>query len=295
LNQKKNPDKKNTIMTMNNQLKTVVAEAIAIIRENTFTFTVDYKPAYDPDKTELDPVTIADKKAQEHVVRRLTELFPTHGIVAEEALTKPINGTNGAFFTIDPLDGTKAFVRRQSEGIGSMIALVEHGTITAAYVGNVTTGEIYGYGPDDNQVYRTMYGTTVPLRFTTKPLHEQYAQLRTRHEDQPPLIKKIIAPIVDGGLVKSYEIMGGSVGTWLARLWKGEVAMAVFDPAYATPWDYMPIVGISEALGFKFYKIEGNILVEYAMPATKEIVNRDFPMVATHPDYARIINEHTWK
>ena len=67
----------------------------------------------------------------------------------------------GTFFTVDPLDGTKAFVRRQSHGVGTMVALVEQGRVVSAYVGDINTQEIYGYRPGSRAVHRiTEYETS---------------------------------------------------------------------------------------------------------------------------------------
>ena len=51
----------------------------------------------------------------------------------------------GSYITVDPLDGTKAFIRRQSHGVGTMVAMVEEGQVVSAYVGDVNTQEIYGF------------------------------------------------------------------------------------------------------------------------------------------------------
>ena len=53
---------------------------------------------------------------------------------------------------------------------------------------------------------------------------------------------------------KSYEVEGGSIGIWLARLWKREVGAALLLPGVETPWDTAPIFGISKTLGYRFYR-----------------------------------------
>ena len=72
-----------------------------------------------------DVFTSADKLAQESYVKSLRECFPDIGIIGEEeSLSIPAKKGRRAFFTIDPIDGTKAYIRRQSHGIGSMVSLV---------------------------------------------------------------------------------------------------------------------------------------------------------------------------
>jgi fructose-1,6-bisphosphatase/inositol monophosphatase family enzyme len=49
--------------------------------------------------------------------------------------------------TVDSLDGTKAYVRKQFHGIGTMVSLVCDCNVIAAYVGDLMTQEIYGFRP----------------------------------------------------------------------------------------------------------------------------------------------------
>src|SRR5262245_53579111 len=66
-----------------------------------------------------DVVTSSDREAQEVYKKLMRERFPTFGIVAEEdnLIIPSKNEKMGYFFTIDPVDGTKAFVRMQSYGV----------------------------------------------------------------------------------------------------------------------------------------------------------------------------------
>lgn len=66
-----------------------------------------------------DQVTSADYAAQKAIVDMIVKCFPEAGIIAEEdnlqkECTHP---TEKLYFTIDPLDGTRAYVRMQSDGI----------------------------------------------------------------------------------------------------------------------------------------------------------------------------------
>lgn len=57
---------------------------------------------------------------------------------------------------------------------------------------------------------------------------------------------------------KNYEISGGSIGIWAARLWKREVSGLLIDKAWETPWDANPIIGISRKLGYAFLRPTGS-------------------------------------
>lgn len=77
-------------------------------------------------KSDQSPVTIADKKAEETIVRILKEAFPDHGFIGEEYGTQ---NTNAEYqWTIDPIDGTKNFIRKIPL-FGTQIALMKDGDI----------------------------------------------------------------------------------------------------------------------------------------------------------------------
>jgi len=59
-------------------------------------------------KGDDSPVTVADRRAEEHLRRRITETFPADGILGEEFPECP--GTSGFRWILDPIDGTKSFI-----------------------------------------------------------------------------------------------------------------------------------------------------------------------------------------
>jgi histidinol phosphatase-like enzyme (inositol monophosphatase family) len=58
-----------------------------------------------PDDT---PVTIADRRAEEHLRQRIAAAFPSDGILGEELAERL--GTSGFRWILDPIDGTKSFI-----------------------------------------------------------------------------------------------------------------------------------------------------------------------------------------
>lgn len=84
-------------------------------------FQGDFKVELKPDQS---PVTIADKNAEEILRRKISTAFPDHGIIGEEFGNEKADAE--WVWTIDPLDGTRSFVR----GIplfASLLALLHHG------------------------------------------------------------------------------------------------------------------------------------------------------------------------
>ena len=78
------------------------------------------------DKADKSPVTDADHAAEAIIVAGLRALTPGTPIVAEEEMALgrvPVIG-NGPFWLVDPLDGTKEFIKRNGEFTVN-IALIE--------------------------------------------------------------------------------------------------------------------------------------------------------------------------
>ncbi|WP_022698871.1 3'(2'),5'-bisphosphate nucleotidase CysQ [Euryhalocaulis caribicus] len=63
-------------------------------------------------KDDDSPVTIADQRAEAYILKELAKLAPGCPVVAEESVEAGrIPDTDGDFFLVDPLDGTKEFIR----------------------------------------------------------------------------------------------------------------------------------------------------------------------------------------
>src|SRR4051794_33320402 len=60
-------------------------------------------------KSDLSPVTIADRECERLITQRIQETFPDDGILGEEGADKP--SRNGRLWIVDPIDGTRDFVR----------------------------------------------------------------------------------------------------------------------------------------------------------------------------------------
>lgn len=264
-------------------LKELVRRAIALIRSHRIGFEVFDKAGYDGSP---DLFTSADLAAQGSYLRSLGECFPEYGVVAEEdGLRVPcrLDGVD-AYFTVDPLDGTKAFARGQSFGVATQVALVIDGRVAAAYVGDVCTHEIYGYRPESPKVHRiSEYDTATELNRVdrTRPLDRQVALLREAPEDHHPLIADLVRPAGRGGTTRGYEITSGSIGISMSRLWKGEVGMHVLTAGWQTPWDGTPIIGMAERLGLVWLRpsADGTHLVRWRPEPSAESVLWDFDVV----------------
>ena len=260
-------------------LKELVRRAIGEIRELRHTFEASLKPGHEGNMD--DVFTNADRAAQSIYTKVLCECFPSAGIIAEEnRLCLNPAGTQ-AYFTIDPLDGTRAFIRRQSHGVGTMVALVVEGEVVSAWVGDVNTQEVFGYRPGSDKVHWiSEFDTAQQLPNGRKVnLGSSYLLLRDRELHHSILAQRTT------GCFKNLEINSGSIGIWMSRLWKQEVGGLIVRAGHETTWDATPIYGISRKLGYRFYAPVGNQKWQQFQPKiTSETIYRPHEMLIIHGD-----------
>lgn len=69
----------------------------------------------DANSSYTEPVTVADRAANELIVAGLRREFPDDGILAEESLDTERRLSKGRVWMIDPLDGTNGFIARDGD------------------------------------------------------------------------------------------------------------------------------------------------------------------------------------
>ncbi|MFO1113467.1 MAG: 3'(2'),5'-bisphosphate nucleotidase CysQ [Rhodospirillales bacterium] len=112
----------------------ITAEMVERVRDITLRAGREILGVYNSDfaveqKGDASPVTVADQRAEELIIAALRrEVSDAWPIVAEEAVAAgEIPEVDGRpFWLVDPLDGTKEFIKRQGEFTVN-IALIENG------------------------------------------------------------------------------------------------------------------------------------------------------------------------
>ena len=95
-------------------------------------------------KSDDSPVTEADRRGEALILAALAREFPDIPVVAEEACADdgvPV-AIGRRFFRVDPLDGTKAFVRGEAHFTVN-IGLIEDGRPIAGAVAAPATGQVW--------------------------------------------------------------------------------------------------------------------------------------------------------
>lgn len=109
--------------------------AIMEIYENAEDMQVEYK---DGDM----PLTVADKASNKIIVSALKEAFPDYSILSEEEKDSRERLKNDFCFVVDPLDGTKEFIKRNGQFTVNIALSHCHRTVMGVIYVPVT-GELY--------------------------------------------------------------------------------------------------------------------------------------------------------
>jgi 3'(2'), 5'-bisphosphate nucleotidase len=218
-----------------------------------------------------DPVTTADRAANTLICDALMAAFPSIPIVAEESDPATYAGyhTAESVFFVDPLDGTRDYVKRNGE-FAVMIGLAENGRATLGVVVMPVGGlELAGGGPLGRAFVggvgvpafesSTLGETRRPLHVSTVPTLGDAELLvsRSRHEGS---IEEAAARF---GVRK--VTVAGSAGVKAARVAVGGADVYV-QPGHAGKlWDACAPEAIVAAAGGRFSDARGNAF-DYQSP-----------------------------
>ena len=132
----------NFLKTILNPLQETVSEASEAI------MNIYNKESFETEiKSDGSPVTEADNKANEIIIRSLHNITPDIPVVTEETYNQDEDLPKGPYWLVDPLDGTKEFINKSKEFTVN-IALIENsipifGIISAPATGKVWVGSFF--------------------------------------------------------------------------------------------------------------------------------------------------------
>jgi 3'(2'), 5'-bisphosphate nucleotidase len=109
-------------------LRAAVSELAREAGRATMTYYGDEDGAGIRAKADQSPVTLADEAAHDILVEGLRRLDPETPVVSEESQAEGYEARRGwrRFWLVDPLDGTKEFIKRRAEFTVN-VALIEQG------------------------------------------------------------------------------------------------------------------------------------------------------------------------
>jgi 3'(2'), 5'-bisphosphate nucleotidase len=202
-----------------------------------------------------DPVTRADREANDIICGALAASFPDDAIVAEESVPATVaeierRVRSPRVWFVDPLDGTREFADRNGE-FAVMIGLAVQGRAALGVLVLPVTGEAIagrvGHGAfleDEQGARRALAVSTVsdPRRATL------VASRSHRPAMLEPLIRELGGPRV---------VACGSVGLKIARIVLGEADLYVHAGLGAKRWDTCAPEAVLVAAGGRFTDLHG--------------------------------------
>lgn len=106
---------------------------------------MQHKPDGIRRKADGSPVSDADLAAEALIAAALAEAFPGIPVISEENTAGHAAETGGRFFLVDPLDGTRGFLKGRPD-FCVLIALIEQGAPVAGALDAPALGESYWAG-----------------------------------------------------------------------------------------------------------------------------------------------------
>ncbi len=194
-------------------LETAEAAAFAASEAILAIYAADFAITH---KSDASPVTLADGTAEAIILDHLAKATPDIPIIAEEQaeLLGLPDRIPPRFWLVDPLDGTKEFIRRNGEFTVN-IALVEHDRPVLGVIGIPVKGVVYGAaGPGSARVTEGG-GRIRRIQARARPDAGATVAYSRSHADTPRLEAwladhAIAARIVAGSALKFALIAEGS-------------------------------------------------------------------------------------
>lgn len=215
-------------------------------------------------KSDLSPVTIADRNAEEILRTKIAKDFPSHGIIGEEFGEE--NSAAEWVWTIDPIDGTRSFIRGLPL-FATLIALLRNGEPVMGVISLPALGEtawaVKGHGAHCGKS-RLNVSSCKNLSKALVAVADFYC---FRKKKCARLFNRLDR---EAGMMRTYP---DAFGHLMAA--RGVVDVMVDPLAYI--WDYAPCKIMVEEAGGKFANFSGNrssIREETAISGNPQLVRQ---------------------
>lgn len=175
-----------------------------------------------------EPVTIADKRASELILAGLARELPADPVISEEAPVTVDAMTAQRLWFVDPIDGTKDFIRRE-DGYSVMIGLCVNGRPAVGVVYQPVLDRMFFGTPDG--AFVTVGATTerMAVSVTSSAADARFVASKS-HRD--PVIDDVKHRLGIGN-----EVNVGSVGVKLCLIAAGVRDLYVNPGAKTKAWD----------------------------------------------------------
>lgn len=196
------------------------------------------------DKSDDSPVTEADRACERLITYELGTAFPEDGFLGEEGANDP--GWSGRRWIIDPIDGTRDFLRGLPTW-SNLIALEVEGEVVLGVCNLVAQGAqywaVHGEGAWMNKT---------PIGVSEIDRRDRAILTLTAFNDlaPTPLANRIVDYMAGYWAVRS---MGGCQDAVLVASGRAEAWIEL----HAKAWDLAPLMILAEEAGGRFFNFDG--------------------------------------
>lgn len=255
---------------MNTSSDSELAELVSIARKASKLVRAIYATPFEVElKGPNDPVTRADREANELITEHLQKSFPGELVVAEESIDTLLSspepapwstGRHERVFFVDPLDGTREFIDRNGE-FAVMIGLAIQGRAELGVVVLPASEQaMYGRASLPNSArLEDAEGKARPVKVSLED-NAAHTRLLVSRSHRPAFVDTLAQRLGTTSLIPC-----GSVGVKVSRVATGEADLYVHGGGGAKLWDVCAPEAILHAAGGRFTDLFGAPL-DYRSP-----------------------------
>lgn len=203
-------------------------------------------------KSPDEPVTEADRSANQHIVTRIQSAFPDDGILSEESKDDRSRLQRERVWIIDPLDGTKEFIARNGE-FSIMIGLAVKGRPVMGVVHQPTSDLMYT-GIVGQGAFLHEQGEKFPLAVSAVDRSRQMVLVSSRSH------RKQIVDDIRHKLRITSESVTGSVGLKVGHIVRRLADVYIHPSPGCKEWDLCAPEAVLRAAGGEMTDCWGNPL-----------------------------------
>jgi 3'(2'), 5'-bisphosphate nucleotidase len=191
-----------------------------------------------------DPVTAADREANDFIVSNLRREFPAYGVLSEEAADDETRLGQSHVWMVDPMDGTREFVEHRDE-FSVMIGLVIDGIPAVGAVYQPTTRKLY-YAAAGLGAFMEVDGATTPLHVSKESVADRLIMAASRSH------RSARVDAICSALRIPETIYSGSVGLKVGLICEGRAHLYVHTGNKTHLWDTCAPEAILREAGGQF-------------------------------------------
>ena len=205
-------------------------------------------------KSHDEPVTEADRSANQHIVTRISEMYPDDGILSEESKDDLIRLEKKRVWIVDPLDGTKEFIARNGE-FSIMIGLAIDGLAVMGVIMQPDPGILYAGGVGIGPFLYENENEPVPIHVSDQQFVNRMTLVSSRSHRQQ------IVDTIRKRLKITSERVSGSVGLKVGLITRQLADLYIHPSPGCKEWDLCAPCALLEAAGGVMTDCWGNPLV----------------------------------